>query len=484
MTNTYILTIDQSTQGTKVLLIDNHGRIFWKNTLNHRQIINDKNWISHDLNEIEHNLIQLINQAIQVINPNLIIGVAITNQRETAAAWSKKTGLPLTKAIVWQCARAKDVIKNIITPINEKEIKDKTGLQPSPYFSAAKFSWMLQEIPEVKQAQQNKDLAFGTIDSWLLYQLTNKQSFKTEISNACRTQLLNIHTGMWDLELCKLFGINLSELPTIVDSNSNFGTTNLFGLLDHKIPILSILGDSQAALFAHNCLTPGDFKVTFGTGSSVMINIGETLPKKLPKKLNLSLAWSLSGHKNYVLEGNITYAGATITWLKDNLNLIQTPDQTQEMALQADVDDTTYFIPAFDGLGSPYWISNIQAGFVGINRKTGKNELVKACLDSIIYQIYDILTIFSDTTNIADIIRVDGEMTKNQYLMQTLSNFSQKQVIVSNTAELSALGTALNALSIANNASYTHKFLPDLKKEEYHKKIALWHKWIHCLNQK
>lgn len=444
--NKYLLAIDQSTQTTKAILFDQQGNIFWKNSLSHRQIISQHSWISHDLNEIKNNLLQLFKLVLDQVPSSEIKAVALTNQRESAAAWSRKTGEPLCPTIVWQDNRAENLIKRISYQELLETVKNKTGLSLSAYFTGAKWGWMLLNEPRVIQAQQNNDLCLGTMDSWLVYQLTNGRSFKTEPSNACRTQLMNIHTREWDEELAEIFGIDLSNLPEIVDSNSNFGETDLFGLSDHTIPILSVLGDSQAALFAHQCYQPGDFKVTFGTGSSVMLNIGDQLPENLNNHLNTSIAWSIDGKNSYVIEGNINYAGACITWLKDQLHLIETPEETTELALTADPEDHTILIPAFSGLGAPYWLPDMKAAFVGMTATTGKKELVRATLNSLVYQICDIITEFKQLfPNVKSEIHTDGGMIHNKYLMQYLSNISQSKVDISDVSELSALGSAMNA---------------------------------------
>ena len=394
MPEKYLLAIDQSTQGTKAILFDHQKQIFWKTALSHKQLVNNQGWVSHDLDEIKNNLKKLFKSALEQVSADQIEGLAITNQRESAAAWSKRTGEPLCNTIVWQDNRAQKLIKRISYKELQEEVKNLTGLALSPYFTGAKWGWMLLNEPRVIQANQNNDLCLGTMDSWLIYQLTNGKSFKTEPSNACRTQLMNIHTGQWDEKLSEIFGVDLNRLPQIVDSNAHFGDTDLFGLLPHLIPILSVLGDSQAALYAHGCFNDGDFKVTFGTGSSVMLNIGNKLPKDINNKLNTSIAWSLNGKTSYVIEGNINYAGACITWLKDNIKLIKTPEETGDLALTANPEDHTILIPAFAGLGAPYWKPDMKAAFVGMTATTSKKELVRATLNSLVYQIADILAEF------------------------------------------------------------------------------------------
>lgn len=483
MATKYVLAIDQSTQGTKVLLINQEAEIVWKDSLNHRQIVNNQGWVSHDLTEIKANIKTLFTKLLSQYSADDLQAVAITNQRETAAAWSKTSGQALAPAIVWQDNRAQALVAKLTESQTVQLVKQRTGLQLSPYFSAAKFAWLLQNDDQVQVAAQNDELAFGTIDTWLLFQLTQGQSYKTEVSNACRTQLLNLHTGDWDPDLCQLFEIKRQQLPQVVDSNDYFGSTDLFGLSDVQIPILSMLGDSQAALYAHGCYQPGSFKVTFGTGSSVMLNLGSKLPANIDNQLNTSLAWSRDGQRQYVLEGNINYAGATITWLKDNLQLITSPAGTESLALAASPQDETYLIPAFSGLGAPYWLPNIQAAFVGMSRSSGKAELVKAALDSLSYQITDILDEFAHQYGqLDDLIHVDGGMIRNRYLMQSLSDFTQKSVTCAQTAELSALGTALNALNLTPKTTMkAPDYQVQMPLEQVIQKRKTWTKWIEKL---
>ena len=483
MPEKYILTIDQSTQATKLILFDQHMKLVWKANLPHKQIVNDQGWISHDLTEIKNNLKELFKMVLKKVEPSQLEGLAITNQRESAAAWSKKTGRPLCPTIVWQDNRTEKLINRISYPELVNTVKAKTGLALSPYFTGAKWGWMLLNEPRVIQACQNNDLCLGTMDSWLIYQLTNGKSFKTEPSNACRTQLMNINTGNWDKDLGEIFGIDLDDLPEIVDSNAYFGDTNLFGLLEHPIPILSVLGDSQAALFAQGCFNPGDFKVTFGTGSSVMLNIGKELPDNINNKLNTSIAWSLNGELSYVLEGNINYAGACITWLKDNLHLIKTPEETSNLALSANPADHTYLIPAFAGLGAPYWKPNMKAAFVGMTASTGKNELVRATLNSLVYQIVDILSEFQKLfPQIKHEIHTDGGMIHNQYLMQYLSNIAQRNVKTAAISELSAFGSAVNAAGEVSDIQAAKTYVPRMSPEHASSYKREWAEWINKLS--
>lgn len=470
------LAIDQSTQGTKVLLVNPDGTIAYKVTKKHRQIISRRGWISHDLTEIKDNLKALIHVALENarMTGDKIIAVAISNQRETAAAWSKITAEPLALAIVWQDNRAFSLTNSNELQDYADLIKQKTGLPLTPYFTAAKFTWMQRYEPAVRNALSIDDLCLGTIDSWLLYILTNG-NYKTEPSNACRTQLMNLETGTWDLKLCSLFEINPKNLPQIIDSDSIFGETTLFDELRNPIPIISMLGDSQAALFAENCLKPGQIKVTFGTGSSIMMNTGEEIVRST-HGLNTSIAWRKNGQTTYALEGNVNYSGALVTWLKDNLNLIIDPIETSSMAESANPNDTTFLIPAFSGLAAPYNYPQLKAALVGMSQLTGRNEIVRAGLDAVVYQINDIVMLMlQDFKTITSPIHADGGMIANHYLMQRLANIVQYSVAVSPIQELSGVGAALNGKSNGGlDFLPSQVYKPAIRKSDATKQIQLW----------
>ncbi|MDN7146671.1 FGGY family carbohydrate kinase [Liquorilactobacillus mali] len=468
------LAIDQSTQGTKILLVRQDGTIAYKITKNHQQIINPQGWISHDLTEIAANLKFLIRKALSHAGDAAIKAVTISNQRETAAAWSRRTSAPLALAIVWQDNRTTKVTEQPNIKKREKIIKYKTGLPLSPYFTASKFNWLQTYEPAVQTALSTGDLCLGTIDSWLLY-LLSEGTYKTEPSNACRTQLMNIETCEWDPELCEIFGINPKNLPTIVDSDSNFGTTTLFGTLEKPIPITSILGDSQSALLAENCLHPGEIKVTFGTGSSIMMNTGQKL-LRTKNGLNTSVAWKRKGKTTYALEGNVNYSGALISWLKDRLKLINDPAETDEMAQAASKNDTTFLIPAFSGMAAPYNKPELKAALVGMTPLTGRNEIVCAALDAIIYQINDIISLMCQVfTDSKLTLHVDGGMIANQYLMQRLADIVQCKVLISPIQELSGVGTSLNGMNnqtLTLSVSKTYK--PCLDKIQSQNQVKIW----------
>lgn len=448
MKKKYVLAIDQSTQGTKAILFDENGELVCRTDLPHRQIVNEKGWVSHDLEEIYQNVLQVVRNVIDKagIQKEEIVCLGISNQRETAAAWSKKTGRALTNAVVWQCARAEEICDRVKGYREAPEkIRQKTGMQLSPYFPAAKFAWLQEHVESVKIAKKEQDLCIGTVDTWLLFRLTKGNVYKTDYSNASRTQLFNICSLEWDAEICDWFGIDKDILPEVVDSSYEYGYTDMEGLFEEPIRICGVIGDSQGALFGQGCVDKGMVKATYGTGSSVMMNVGMHMVLS-DLGLVTSLAWGIDGQVEYVLEGNINYSGAVITWLKDDMGLITTPGETQEMAQMANKNDTTYLVPAFSGLGAPYWNSNARALLCGMSRTTGKKEIVKAALESIAYQITDIVEMMKteEDTEVKELC-VDGGLTKNQYLMKFQSDILRTKVTLPRCEESSAQGAAYMA---------------------------------------
>jgi len=477
----YVLSIDQSTQGTKALLFDHQGRLICRTDLPHRQIINDQGWVSHDPEEIMKNTIQVVKDlaAKAGVDKNELRVLGISNQRETSVAWDKETGKPVCDAIVWQCSRAKDLCEKLT--VCADIVRQKSGMNLSPYFPAAKWAWMFENVPGVREKAQEGKLAVGTIDSWLVWNLTGGKEFRTDYSNASRTELFNIRTLEWDDELLKIFGIPRSCMAQVTDSDGDYGTTDLCGWLDAPIPIRAVMGDSHGALFGQGCLEKGMIKATYGTGSSIMMNIGDT-PVFSDAGIVTSLAWSMGGKVNYVLENNINYTGAVITWLKDDLKLINSPGETEALAKAANPSDMTYFVPAFSGLGAPYWDSEAKASLSGMTRVTGKNEVVRAAVDSIAYQIADAVRLMGEAcgTSIGE-LRVDGGPTRNGYLMQLQSDLTAIPVRIPDSEELSGIGAAYAAglaqgifdetvFSVLNRVSYEPKMDSGTREQ----KLAGW----------
>lgn len=441
----YILGIDQSTQGTKAMVFEEEGKILARADKAHRQLINDRGWVGHDPEEIWKNTKLAVRNAVEKagIEKNDIAAIGISNQRETSVAFTRD-GKPIANAIVWQCARASALCERIKKehPAAEKLVFERTGLHFSPYFPAAKFAWILENVPKARKLSDKGDLLFGTIDTYLVYRMTEGKVYQTDMTNASRTELFDIRKLNWDEDLCRLFGIPKENLAKVSASDGDFGQTTLDGYFDHPVPIRGVLGDSHAALFGQGCLNQGQVKATYGTGSSVMMNIGET-PASSKHGLVTSIAFARKGKVDYCLEGNINYTGAVITWLKDDLGLIQSAGETEALARSASPEDGTYLVPAFTGLGAPWWKDHARGILTGISRTTKKAEIVRAALDCIAYQITDVLRAMEEDAAlpIAE-LRVDGGPTKNGYLMQLQSDIADLPVLVPPAEELSGMGAA------------------------------------------
>lgn len=448
----YIIGIDQSTQGTKALLFDEEGALLKREDLPHRQIVNEEGGVSHDPEEIYQNTLRVVKQLLtnaqeaeKKVELSEIVGVGISNQRETALIWDKQTGKPLADAIVWQCSRSQDICDEIKNAGKDEPVQQKTGLRLSPYFPASKLAWLLRNVENAQKVLNAGTLGMGTVDTWLVYKLTKGASYKTDYSNASRTQLFNIFDLKWDEELCDIFGVPVTCLPEVCDSDSCFGMTDFDGLLPNSVPIHGVMGDSHAALFGQGCVQPGMIKATYGTGSSVMMNTGAVTVQSKSGVVT-SLAWKLGGEVNYVLEGNINYTGAAITWLKDEVRLIDSASETESLSRAAIQDDSLYFIPAFTGLGAPYWNSKAKGILCGITRTTRREEIVRAAVESIAYQIQDIVETFvKDAGKAVKELRVDGGPTKNAYLVQFQSDILDTKVSVSDAEEMSGIGAAYAA---------------------------------------
>lgn len=442
----YLIGIDQSTQGTKALLFDQTGALLRRCDRAHRQIVGEQGWISHDPQEIYQNTVAVVQELVTAagIDKTKVVGVGISNQRETSLAWHRDTGEPVADAVVWQCARAADIAERVEAAGHAEVIRQKTGLKLSPYFPAAKIAWLLENIPGAKALAAAGKLCHGTMDSWLVFKLTGG-NYKTDYSNASRTQLFNIFELKWDRQVCAMFGISPANMAEVCDSDSNFGTTDFEGFFPAPLPIHAVLGDSHGALFGQGCRAPGMMKTTYGTGSSIMMNIGET-PVLSQHGVVTSLAWGLSGRVNYCLEGNINYTGAVISWLKDEVGLIDSPAESEDLCRAAAADDELYFVPAFTGLGAPYWDSRAKGSLTGITRTTKRAEIVRAGIECIAYQITDIIrAMCRDSGLTAGELRVDGGPTRNKYLMQFQSDLADTRVLVPDAEELSGIGAAYAA---------------------------------------
>lgn len=466
MPNTYILAIDQSTSGTKVLLVNQKGEIVYKTQKEHQQIYPQPGWVEHDPLEIMDNVWELLKEVVsQMRQDDYIISLAITNQRETALIWDRQTGKPIYNAVVWQCRRTASFCQEIIDLGKEDLVQDKTGLKVDPYFSATKFNWILNNVTGAKEIDNNQLMA-GTMDSWLIWNLTNRKSYKTDVTNATRTLIYNIYDLKWDEDLIRLFGLEQLSLPEVCSCNALFGETDLRGLLGYLIPITGVIGDSQGALFAQGGNEKGAAKATYGTGTSIMMNTGER-PIKAKNGLVTAVAIALDGKVQYALEGIINCSGDTLSWLKNNIGLFDSYEDVEAMATSIQNNEGVYLIPALVGYGIPYWNPCAKAAIVGMTKGTTKAHLVRAGLESIVYQVYDAIKIMEEVSEInLKSLKVDGGATTNQFLMQFQADILGIEVVTSNVKELSAMG----AVYISGLKVGLWKKLEELNEKAYHSK--------------
>jgi glycerol kinase len=440
----YILAIDQGTSGTKAILFDNTGCLVGRHNEKSQQFYPRPGWVEQDAEEIFTNVILAIRSLLKrtAVETNDIVSIAISNQRETVLVWEKSTGKPVCNALVWNCGRAEEICIELKNNGFETEITEKTGLVLSPYFSAAKIKWIFDNVDGVREKAMRGELLFGTIDTWLIYKLTGGKIHATDYSNASRTQLFNIKTLSWDEELMQIFSIPSSMAPKVLSSNAVFGTTDVMGILKAPIPITGVMGDSHAALFGQCCFKIGMAKATYGTGSSIMMNIGNDYIQS-KKGLVTSIAWGINGKIEYVFEGNINFSGAVIKWLIDDLELISSEQECSQIAQSVTDSGGVYLVPSFTGFSAPYWDSKARAIITGMTRGTKKAHIIRAAEESIAYQIRDITDLMKEEASVSlSELRVDGGPTRDDFLMQFQSDILSTNVIRNNIEELSAAGAA------------------------------------------
>jgi glycerol kinase len=445
--NQFILAIDQSTTATKVMLFDASANLANRVSLPHEQYYPAEGFVEHDAEEIFRNTVKGMTEVLRVtgIPVSELAAISITNQRETSLIWDRTTGKPIANAAVWQCQRGRDFCAELNEKGYNRIIREKTGLITDTYFSASKLRWIMNHIPGAKEKAGKGELLLGTMDSWLLWKLTNGKVHATDYSNACRTMLFNINTLKWDEELIELFGLHPSMFPEVKFSDQIFGTTEPSVVFDQPVPIAGLLGDSHAALFGQNCFEPGMAKATYGTGSSVMMNIGNE-PLSAPVGLVTSVGFGRAGKIDYVFEGNIHCTGDTINWLVNDAELISSAAETEQLAHSVTDNNQVYFVPAFVGLGAPYWDNQARASISGMARNTKKAHIVRAALESIAYQIKDLIDLMIENAGIPfREMLVDGGPTRNNFLMQFQSDMLRREVTRSNIEEISALGSAFMA---------------------------------------
>ena len=441
--NQYILSFDQGTTSSRAIVFDQKGAIISIAQKEFTQLFPHPGWVEHDANEIWSTQLGVAAEAITKAGLTVknIAAIGITNQRETTVVWEKNTGNPIHHAIVWQDRRTADFCDRLKANGTDKLIQQKTGLVVDAYFSATKVKWILDQVPGARDKANRGELCFGTIDSWLLWKLTNGKVHATDVSNASRTMLFNIHSLQWDDELLKIFDIPASLLPEVKSSSEVYGHTQNI-LTAHNIPIAGMAGDQQAALFGQMCTQPGMVKNTYGTGCFMLMNTGE---KAVPSTNNLltTVAWKVNGITHYALEGSVFIAGAVVQWLRDGLKIIRTSSEVEILAAEVDSTDGVYVVPAFAGLGAPYWNQHARGTIVGITRGTTGAHFARAALDSIAYQTMDVLKAMEADAGIAiKELRVDGGATANNLLMQFQSDLLNTKVVRPKVVETTALGAA------------------------------------------
>lgn len=442
----FILVIDQGTTRTKVVIYDNKAKIISRSYQEVACYYPQPGWVEHNPQEIWDSCLTGIKEAIQKggIEKDDISAIAITNQRETVLAWDRASGKPLGNAIVWQCRRTTSFCNNLKRRGWEDFIRGKTGLLIDAYFSASKIRWILDNLPEVRKKAEKEEVICGTIDSWLLWKLTGGKIHLTDYTNASRTMLFNIHRLAWDSELLELFKIPASMLPSVKASGEIYGYTASHLPLNSGIPIAAVLGDQQAALFGQACFDAGMLKNTYGTGCFLLLNTGGKLVSS--KKLLTTIACDGSGKPTYALEGSVFIAGAAVQWLRDGLGLIKEEKDTEEAARKIEDTEGVYLVPAFTGLGAPYWDPLARGAILGINRGTRKEQIIRAALESIAYQVRDVIEVMEKEAKIKiEKLRVDGGAAENNWLMQFQADILGIPVERPLISETTSLGAALLA---------------------------------------
>ena len=437
----YILTIDQGTTSTRAILFDNKGKKVCVKQMEFTQITPESGWVLHNPDEIYYTVLEVIKTVINDsgVEINEIDSIGITNQRETVVVWDKETLTPIYPAIVWQSRQSEEICNDLIQKGYTSLIHEKTGLFINPYFSASKIKWILDRYDSDYNLRNSNRLLCGTIDTYLLYRLTNGLSFKTDYTNASRTMLFNINTLSWDNELLDLFGVKEEMLPIVCDSSSLFGYFDYEGTL---IPITSMIGDQQASLFGHCAFKKGSCKVTYGTGSFMLMNTKE---EKIFSKNGLltTIAYKFGDEVCYALEGSVFVAGSAVQWLRDGLNIISNSNQTEEMAMVVSDSLGVYFVPAFVGMGTPYWDNESRGAIFGLSRGVNKNHIARATLEGISYEVLDVLEVMQKEAKIQiPEISVDGGAAVNNFLIQFEADITNTRLIRPKELETTALGAA------------------------------------------
>ena len=477
----YILSIDQGTTSTRAILFDHNGEPCYKAQREVTCLFPNPGWVEADALAIWISVIDVVNELL--IKANIafssIDSIGITNQRETTIVWEKKTGLPVYNAIIWQSRQTTSICERYA---DKKEyIHEKTGLLINPYFSMSKIRFILDHIPNGQERAEKGELMFGTIDTWIIYKMTQGKVHATDVTNASRTMLFNLNTMKWDDELLKLFDIPKEILPKVYPSSYNFGKATYF---DKNVSICGVAGDQQAALFGQTCFEQGESKNTYGTGCFMLMNTGHK-PVISKKGLLTTVAWQIGDEVSYALEGSVFMGGATVQWLRDQLNIIKEASDSEKYALKAEHTGGVYLVPAFVGLGTPYWDDQARGAIFGLSRGSNKYQIARAALEGIAYQCKDVFEVMKkETKTQLKCLKVDGGATANQYLMQFQSDILQTSILLPKCLETTALGAAyLAGLNSGFFASieeiksvhcYRNTYMPTMQKDEVTRRYNGW----------
>ncbi|EOS61806.1 glycerol kinase [Firmicutes bacterium M10-2] len=463
------IVIDQSTTASKVYLIDEFGKIVDERSHIHDKIYPRTGWVEHDPEQIQKQVMECIYELMKVHQNEInVTCVCITNQRETVVGWDEDTGKPVYNAIVWQCSRTHELCRQLIKQGYEPLVLERTGLKIDPYFSATKMKWILDHT----QVDRNKT-KFGTIDSWLIYNLTNRQVHATDHTNASRTLLYNLENGAWDDELCGLFGIDQTMLPEIKCSDEIFGYTDLSGILNEPVVIRGVMGDSQAAFYAQQCVHEGDIKMTLGTGSSIMMNVSELKPR-INGLVNV-LGYKMKADQTYGVEGIVNCNGESLNWAKEDMKLFSDYNELDENLFEKPT--SVLFVPALTGLSMPYWNPVAQGMIIGIERQSTPRDFLKGIVEGIVCQLCDALSCFEVNDHS---VHVDGGLSKNKQIMQLLADLSNRPIEVCNHPDLSAMGAWLAGSKKTDFEKTTRTYFPNMSEEVRRKRLERYHRAIDC----
>ncbi|OLQ85903.1 glycerol kinase [Vibrio panuliri] len=485
----YIVALDQGTTSSRAIVFDQSANIVSISQREFSQIYPKAGWVEHNPLEIYATQSATLTEAIATaeISPDEIAAIGITNQRETTVVWNKRTGKPIYNAIVWQCRRTTEICDQMTAEGLEPLIKEKTGLVLDPYFSASKIQWILDNVANAREQAQKGELLFGTVDTWLMWKMTQGQVHATDYTNASRTMLFNINTKQWDDELLEIFDIPATLMPEVKPSSTFYGNALIGG---SKVPICGVAGDQQAALFGQKCTAPGEAKNTYGTGCFLLMNTGENKVNSTHGLLT-TLACNAQGDPVYALEGSVFMGGASIQWLRDEMHLLSDAKESEKMAKQVDSSNGVYVVPAFTGLGAPYWDAHARGTIVGLTRGVSSNHIVRATLESIAYQSKDVLdAMLADANVTLASLKVDGGAVSNDFLMQFQADLLQTEVHRPQARETTAMGAAYLAGiatgfwqsldDIKNQSKSDDNFVPSQDIDKQLRRYKGWKRAVRC----